>query len=255
MPESDPDFDPLSDSPRTDSESYERSRFRSFTPLMRVGVIGVIASTIVMFLAAIAANNASPNSPAEMVASITHRVAMVAMLVAFCAILLSYRIAYLKNVLISPAGPRRPYPGYRILAAVNCAVIGLVWLGLRGLSPVAGPTGGTVILFLSIVYSGLLVTMVIWHNNYLKAYAVGALTAWAVMILTSPRGIILGLSFPAWQTLLPIAMASLTGLVCAGYVKLLEYANRPQPFRPHEKPSLYASPKEFVGTGRSDTDG
>lgn len=191
------------------------SESRAYKPLLKPGTIFLIGGAIVAFLAGVLATNASARSTAENVGSFVNRLGVGAMLIGAVCILLAYRIDYLKRLPFDTS--RWLLSSFSLLVAANLIVLALVWGGISLLLP---QTVAMVNYFYITIFSGLLVTMFIWHKNFLRAYAVGALTAYLPMGLIAmwglPRGANSGVFFGV-----SISLIMLTGIVCAGYVKLL----------------------------------
>ncbi len=74
--------------------------------VLRTSLVVLIASTVVIFLSAVASSNSAANSPAERVALMLHRASMFVMLVAFVGILAAYRLPSLMAFFRARSGER-----------------------------------------------------------------------------------------------------------------------------------------------------
>lgn len=212
---------------------------RAHQPLLRASVKVVIGSFAVCFVAGLISVNAAPNSTLESIASTAHRLGLIALLIAFCAILVAYRLPQLNQNSIPRKRPmprdRLFGPGFAALVALN--VLGSIMaLGvLLSFSIWLGPLLVGLFTYLSAISAGLLVTIAIWHSGYLRAYAIGTLavlvmstqsSGMSFLYMASMSGSMRAMSNP-WPLAIQILIAPFTGVLCAGYVCLLEHMRKP----------------------------
>lgn len=250
---------PLDDIEISPGASKQRSSSAATQPLLRYSVWVIAGSFAVLVLSGIGTSVAEPNSFFESLSSALNRLSGLVMLAGFCGVLLAYRIPYLLQLsdqraqshspILAEAAPLRSkrrelgsaMSAYARLVVINVVAYIAICVVFAGflLDPWLGMWGMIFFLGLIAVYAGLLVTMAIWHTNYLRAYAVGVLTV-IVLMLHSAGGMTLMMmqrggrtGSPAWtQLAIPLGIALLTGLICAGYVTLLTGYREMKPRRP-----------------------
>ena len=211
-------------------------------PLLRLGTRVSIVGFIVLFISAVVTAAAPPNSSIEIVGSRLNYWSGAALLVGCCAILVAYRIPHLKPTALRLGRWSHGSPGFRTLVGANLLGYFLVVAVLALLF--SAPALRSVIFILLIglipVLSGLLLTMALWHTGYVRAYAVGVLTVMAILLYSGYSLYILSLSsgLPPYyvgmlQLMVPLGLAILTGMVCAGYVHALSaYRDKNKPTHP-----------------------
>lgn len=156
--------------------------------LLRASLILLIASTAVMFLAAIAANSAVPSSTQERLALGAHRTSMFAMLLGFAGILLAVRLPML-SAYLSGRRARRTAAGLppnilsaelRGLLLASAVLLAWVWgTALYGESRLH-----LITYWLLIIIAALLANMIIIHTGALRSFAVGMLMALLLILFT-----------------------------------------------------------------------
>lgn len=174
------------DDPPAPAEEAGHSPF--FRQLRQTSLMLLIVSTAVMFLAAIASNNAVPSSVQERIALGVHRISMFAMLLGFLGILLALRLPMLSAYLSdrreqrSATGipPTTLSPELQGLLLASAVWLGLVWS--------AAFYGGAWLILITnwllIITAALLVNMIILHTGTLRAFAAGMLLGLLLILLT-----------------------------------------------------------------------
>jgi hypothetical protein len=201
-------------------------------PLLKSSIIALSVGFAIAFLAGVASSNAPPNSRLEIVGSMVNRLGVFVMLVAFCLILLAYRIRHIRKLTFRVSNQRWFESGYAALVVFNLFLIGGIWCLVYVTSAWPGPGNVLLAFGFGIVYIALMVTMVIWHTGYLRAYAVGALTASCIIVYSgAPTVWAVGpafrrgaSSFPLWSFGTIATFVVVSGTLCAGYVYLLLHA-------------------------------
>jgi hypothetical protein len=212
-------------------DSYEGSPVApksSNSRLLRLCLIVLVASAAIAFLSGVAASNAPPSSTMETISSTVNRISAVVMLIGFCGILLAYRMPQWRQSELKMSGMHWVRSDYLYLVMANVAGAGLL-LGFNMLvAPLFGISMVGAVYALLSIYIALLVTMVVWHKDYLRAYAIGVLTVFGLqafafmgMISAWTYGQVRGGGSLNWQLSVLLLTAVLAGLICAGYVRLL----------------------------------
>ncbi len=213
------------------SQDVEVSQNPVYQPLLKWSFRIAAVSFAIVFLASVAANNANPNSTAEILGRTLSRIGAAVLLAACCGMLLAYRLPHLIRAPIELPAARRGFAwltsGFATLVYCNLAGLVIIWGCLFALGNFLGNGITFVLALLGVVYAGLMATMVLWHQNYLRAYAVGALTV--ILLIFNTGGMQILFFMPTmrgnWQVQWPLgiafSMAALNGLVCAGYVQIL----------------------------------
>jgi hypothetical protein len=190
---------PWSDHPAIDQNRNESDLPPSSRSLRKSGVILLIASTVVLFLSAIASGNAAANTPAEQISLGVHRISMVAMLISFITILVAYRLPSLLTYLESrPVAASKPELNSRIftqplrfLLKASCILIIWVWCVIL----IGSPVLHQVTLWALFILAGLLANMIILHRGCVRSFAIGTLITMVLVLLT-------------WRSLHPMLMAN-----------------------------------------------
>ncbi|MCA9131918.1 MAG: hypothetical protein KDA45_02135 [Planctomycetales bacterium] len=219
----------------TPDESLESTPLRlrapkkASQPLLRFSVIALVLSFGITFLSAVAMGNAPPSSPSITLGRIINSLSTLGMLLACCGILLAYRLPLLKN---DPARPRVPglwRSGYMSLVLGNIVGLAVLTAAAWLLSGIL-PSQLFLLFWLYPLASAFFITMAIWHTGYLRAYAIGVLVVismqlilWVPLLYSGFSGRNMGgagqLNAVLFSSLIVV---SVTGLLCAGYVRLLE---------------------------------
>ena len=215
------------------TEPRREYKTSAYLPLLRPSVAVAAGGFICTFLASIATINATPNSLFEFVTGTLTQIGRWVVFVALCGILMAYRIPHIQKLEAPEGIGEWVHNGYGLLVIAN--LIGVVLIG--GFVLVINAIGIPLFGFLSIpllyIFTGLMVTMAVWHKNYLRAYAIGVLTViflmnsgFSMMLFSFPmggRGGGMGGMNGAYVFVgLAICVPPLSGLCCAGYVILLE---------------------------------
>ncbi len=221
--------------PFADVEVSQSTSPKTNQPLLRWSVRALIVAAVCVFWGGIATGNALPNSTLESVSSIIQRSGMFGMLAAFCAILIAYRTEQIRNFWsalkttsqeLAASTADKKYASRTVLIGLIVAniVFALVLIAARFLLPTLMPLPFDIAGILVIMYAGLLATMIWWHDGFVKAYAIGALTSLILSYLT-PVGIMM-FQTPRQRSVMPLFISPivltmlplLTGLMCALYV-------------------------------------
>lgn len=195
--------------------------------LRRLGVIVFVLGFVGLFPAAIFLNNAKGNPSAESFASLLHRLAMVVILVGGVMVFTAYRWPQISRLMNFKPGDaramiRRPY---LTLVLYNLVAFIFIVAAAALLRWVTSPAVGYLLVTGMITASfGLLVTMIVWHKGFLRAYAIGAIPALTWNTLSNfylLNNLFLG--GDAYLILVgQLAIVLLSGLACAGYVAVIE---------------------------------
>lgn len=208
----------------------EPERALTHQPLLKLGLWVVVVSFVILFISAVVTSAAPPNSSLESAGSAINSWSGFALLIGFSCILVAYRLPHVK--------PQAQYVGqfvrvganYQILVGAN--VLGYFAIVVLSIWPVLVPSLQPLFVFLFLVFApvsiGLLVTVAIWHTGYLRAYAVGVLSALFFLLFAVPLIVVLAfnlgirpISVGILYTAVLLGAVLLSGLVCAGYVNLL----------------------------------
>lgn len=212
---------------------------RAYRPLLTFGVRVAIGSAVVTALASAASANAPLNSNFAIAAYWVFRTAAFILLGSFGCILVAYRIPYLRPFSLPQAGKAKTMIQSRFgkLLFINGVFLAVVWV-LTILAAIAGSVNifgwiwvlNTALTSIVTLAIALLVTMIVFHHGIFRAYAIGVLVAIAcqlpamlymfAFLAQRSRG---PASFGGMQFATPIGMtlATAAGLLCAGYVWLL----------------------------------
>ncbi|NND99819.1 MAG: hypothetical protein HKN47_21065 [Pirellulaceae bacterium] len=195
----------------------------------RFGVAGLAGGLIVVFLSAIAISNLQGIRPAESIAYGVNRLGMFVMLVGAVLIVLAYRLPYLrgKNYPERFASLfRQPGSYVGLLQATALGYAAVAVLSFLVPATVGSTTGAMLLNFLCTLLFGFMITVAIWHRGFLRAFGV-----------TVAAGVFFQLNFSGWFSyslvtsgnfnfrpvlLGNLAIVLVSGLICAGYVCLLE---------------------------------
>lgn len=193
--------------------------------LRRAGLIVFAAGFVAVFLGGVMGSNFSPNSFGEWIGSMIHRLGMFAILIGASTVMVAYqwdRLIALISGRKSRSGEKGVNP-YLMLVVFN--IVGIVVLGL--LFGVLMRTGGEVAFF---VFNGFLtvsiswgVTLIIWHQGFIRAYGVGLVTGLIINTISWLSGMTAWMSRSGELTLIyHLAAIAISGLTCSGYVYVLE---------------------------------
>jgi hypothetical protein len=213
-------------------ESRPKLKIKAYRPLLRASVILAIVCAVVILVSTIGTLNATPNSLFEDVTAGIHLAARWVLLLACCGILIAFQIPTEKRTK-KISMPTRRMGGFALLLLLNligCAAItGLIQIMTLGL----GFLGFVLPVFL-LFFAGWLAVAAVWHKGYLRAYALGTLTA-MLFELNGGAGLMLaslfagpgrrGMNGTFWissAACLPL----LTGVLCSVYVIILERYRR-----------------------------
>lgn len=228
-------------------KTFERSAsVHAHQPLLKPSLIIAAVATVVLFAASVVSIVSPSASGLQQTAVNVFRISGVLLVTALLGVLFAFRIAYMRSERYRPLGLNRFFRGYSGFVLANFVAIALVWIVLVLLFLMTGSVMLLVVIPLLIFGAGVLVTMTVWHSNYLRAYAIGCLTC-LVLVLFSQistvammtmwgggvnwgrRGGSMGMFT---STVLPLGLfitAVLTsGLVSAGYVVAIEATTRQQ---------------------------
>jgi hypothetical protein len=156
--------------------------------LLKPSLIALAACTGVIFLSAVASNNAVPSSPLERTSLAIHRLGMLGLLISFFGILVSYRLPAISRLLLSGEPDSNPKSrlanmtsGLSGLFALNVFVGVAMWLAALNWTTMP-PALFQLIALISI---GVLGNFAILHRGILQAHAIGALLPLAFVMLNS----------------------------------------------------------------------
>ena len=207
------------------------------------------AGFIAVLLGGILVSNYPGNSWGETIGSFVHRSGMIGILLGAVLIILAYRWEQLTAVTRAAdvSGRARGINAYLALVVWNVVGFAAFSLGFYLLQL----TRAMSVMFLAInagvtIICAFMITLIVWHRGFVRAYAIGVLAATVLnsfSALMGFNGMYWGNdgSFFFWAQ---IATVLICGLVCGGYVYLLEAARA-------RRTSATASPTG-VRAGRGD---
>lgn len=200
----------------------------SHPKLLKFSLYLLALSGGVLFLASVAAGNATYQSTLQQTAEAVYRVSMLVMLLAFGLILVAYRMPklpesesigqYLKQLIAWSPG--------RALVILNLLGLGLIWLVTLLADLWLNPWLSTTIIPLLVLLPALWITMIVVHRGFLQVYAIAALSSSVLMPML--------LSLLGWRMLrsspmllsgemgfaIYASMVVSNGLLCSGYAVL-----------------------------------
>ncbi|MDX1925765.1 MAG: hypothetical protein SFV81_04565 [Pirellulaceae bacterium] len=211
------------------------SRTRAHKPLLRISVIVAALSFGAVFVFSLLGNNAPFNSTMQQVCYGVSNVSAMIMLAACCGILFAYRLPHLdpaqiRNGALAASG----WMSNRFIVLVGVNIIGIlmIWASVFFLSGLFGVYFAVPLGFALLCLTGLAATMAIIHRGYLRGYAVGTLAVLIMLINGNlPMMLMFGGGFGGGMGGVAgfsvgiagmLTIAPLIGLVCAGYVALIE---------------------------------
>lgn len=156
--------------------------------LLRPSVFALFISTGIIFLSAVASNNAVASSPLERASLAIHRIGMFGLLMSFVGILISYRLPAIARSLAGKLPDDHSTinrnlklfsVGLRRLFMVNIIIICLVWLA--AFSSMFVPL--TIMQLTALGCLGVLGSLAILRRGLLQAYSIGVLFPLAVVLL------------------------------------------------------------------------
>ena len=231
MNQTDQEIHPLdADDPFSDAPQHRPKKHVAYEPLLRYSIRVLIVSVAIVFLSGLAAGNASPNSDMENVSLFLNQLGMLAMLGAFCSILLAYRLPQIKKLRMKMIEQPKFGGALTILLIANAVYVGLATVGLSSIAAFSAPLASVILMFGNTMIAGFFTTMIWWHGGFLRAYAIGALTSLApsylmgCVFVMSPFGRRFGFMQFA-PLLLAVIVPPVTGVLCALYVYVLDSSN------------------------------
>lgn len=200
-----------------------------YDPKIRLmGFAGIVAGFVTILISAIMVGAGRGSTALESFGSTLHRFGMILILVGAVLVIVAYRIMQLKQAKSLIGGNVKLRRGsFGILVVVNIVAF-LVYTLLIYLSQELGSGTTSYLLFngvLTLTFA-MLLTVAVQHKGFIRAFAVGTLSALVInsFFMLAGRGAIYGLDYTLFligQTLL----IQVTGLICAGYVYILEGVN------------------------------
>lgn len=199
--------------------------------LRRVGIIVFAIGFAVLFLAAVVLGTFRGSGAIESIGSTVHRLAMVVILIGGGLVVLAYRLPSLKKLRDhARARPtiKETQSTFWALVGWNAGALVMVVAANFLLAALRSSLLGFLIFDVAFRLAiALFVTISIWHRGMLRAYAIGVLVA-----LLLNNGISVATLFSitssfgnrniGLQLILNVALAMISGLVCAAYVRRLE---------------------------------
>jgi hypothetical protein len=212
---------PVATRPQTTTSSYPN--------LLRIGVIVFAAGFLAVLLGGILISNYPGNSWGETFGSFIHRSGMIFILAGAVLIILAYRWDQLTSIMRSTKIPAIRNNKHAYVALVFWNVVGFVAIALLfSLSRLGGSTSLTFLVFNAMVTItlGFMITLVVWHRGFVRAYAIGVLAALGINSFTGLFGLNAMYASNDGSLLFVGHLATIVvcGLVCGGYVCLLESA-------------------------------
>lgn len=218
---------PLDRDYSTPVESSRGESDSSHPLLLRRGVFVFIASFITVLLSSIALGNWPSGGWVESVGSVVHRLAMFSVLIGAGMILAAYRLpAAIPTHSESNHGKRAGVKrGLRTLIVANVAVyIAVIMLFYLATTLSSGTLNYLLLIWTLTLICSLMVVMIVWHQGFLRAYAIGVLIALLISVVTSVFGFNFGMWGSRGELFVAIHLGTVlvSGLVCAAYVAMLE---------------------------------
>lgn len=202
--------------------------------LLRPSLIALAACTGVIFLSAVASNNAVANSPLERASLAIHRLGMFGLLVSFFGILISYRLPFILRILQSDSSQpgehvlkNNRFPsGVRSFLLANAVLVGMIWV----VAYLGGPWLMSMLQHASLIAAGVLCSITLNQRGYLQAYSIGSLVPlliislqWQTLVMQASYTY--GFSSPQDQWLISSTIAlHLSGAVVSGLISAVVYA-------------------------------
>lgn len=235
-------FDPDED----DVEQVGRDKGLTKNKLLRWCVIFAVASFLVSLVGSVVENNAVGNPSLESTAIAVNRSGMLGMLAGCIGVFVAFRTPSLLTT--RPEGVRQQVRWSAWWRLMFWNIVGYLFFAV-GLFVIGVFTQGVAIYFSGFpitVGLALLVVMAIWHEGVIRAYAIGVLSSFFIQLpVTLPwlwsipfsgggpyayRSYTLSSSDISNRIFLMIAglvlFVLVTGLICSGYVALLEKGRR-----------------------------
>jgi hypothetical protein len=235
--------DPWADSPWADDDAATApqravGQWTASAAVLRPSVGLLIASTVVIFLSAVASSNAAPNSDMERVALGVHRIGMVAMLAGFVGILLAYRLPAASAMLQAKREDRIAAESKQPLLTADLRFLllacGLLIAWVWSVTWVQSALLHQLTFWVLLVLAGLLANMTLLHRGTIRAFAVGTLVTLVLVLLTwrslmagfMTNWAAVGLGSNNYNMLfismsIEVTLSLLSGLICAGYYNLV----------------------------------
>lgn len=213
----------------SDASPQRKVRDKSTRGRIRRGATILFASGFIALLPAAIVTNSFPRSWLESAGSLVHRMAMWAILIGGLLIVASYRVPD-PNQLAKPKrrSHRRPRRDGKVSYAMLLGWNVVILVGMALVFFMASNLGSPEFLYLLAIVllmttGSLMVTMLVWHRGFLRAYAIGVLASAVMVCMTTPF-------VPYWTWRLDEEVVLLAyfviiignGLLCSGYVFLLE---------------------------------
>ena len=208
-------------SPITRSLDYDPSIRRNGTRIL-------VAGLVVVFLSAIAVSNMRYNPSAERIASLINKLGMVTMLIGGFTIVVAYRLDAIKAIPIG--GSRKRFQTDEpmrisfwffagcVVAAYALFMI-LIWMFPYWYNR---QYSGIFTCCFTSALVGVMITMIVWHRDFRRAFGIGVLAGLVSNFLFSMSWISIGGGFDFQYAYMIVLGASFFGgLVCAGYVAIL----------------------------------
>lgn len=213
--------------------------------LLKPSLISLAACTVVVFLSAVASNNAVASSPLESGALAVHRLGMFGLLVSFLGILISYRLPHISRILqhnsfqVSESVLKRNRfsSGVRFLLMANFTLVAAIWLiAYSGI-----PSLLNLLQISSLISAGVLCSVALLQRGYLQAYAVGVLLP-LVIVSLNWQSLVMQMSYSYGfnsrqdQWLISNAFAlNLTGSLISGLISAAIYPFMAKRYATEEK--------------------
>lgn len=236
-------------------KTFERSAaVHAYGPLLKPSLICAAVATLVLFASSVISVISPVASGVQQGSIFLFRFSGVLLVASLMGVLAAFRIAYVKSDRYRPLGISRSFQGYFGFVLANLVSIVLAWLLLLLLFMMLGPAMLLLVIPLLLAGAGVLVTIAVWHRDYLRAYAIGCLTTLVLLLFSQISTVAIitvrgggGLNWGRGtviqqmlsSTVVPlgllITLVLISGLVSAGYVVAIEAATRqPAGNRPAE---------------------
>lgn len=149
----------------------------AYQPLLKPSLRVAAVATFAVAIGSILTATFRLGSEAYDISIAMFRISGAVLVCALVSVLVSYRIGYLR---LNPQRRGRRaalrFDGYGQFVLYNLLGLAIAWIVLLWASWEFGAGVVGVVSLLLLLAAGLLATMIVWHQGYLRAYAIGSLT-------------------------------------------------------------------------------
>jgi hypothetical protein len=232
MDDNDDQTHPLDRDYSTTVATQSQGPVASHPSLLRTGVTVFAAGFIAVLLGGILVSNSPGNTWSETIGSFVHRAGMILILVGAVTIILAYRWAQLASLIRSAISATRISGMHAYVTLLFWNVVAYVTFVLLFYLVWLSRSPSVMFLFFNAMVTisfAFMITLTVWHRGFVRAYAIGVLASIVLNVLTG----LIGFNGQYWRgdggflMLAHLATILICGLVCGGYVCLLESCGSP----------------------------